>query len=473
MPVRAVAEPTVGKLRAEDFSELEIPYLNPSIRTSQSMAWFADRVILGTGRSPLGFLGRFTGQESPRRGAHTSTGGSDQDGAQILSFDPVSEVWTKIYDSPVLPGKDGTPRARDRSIRASLVCQTLADDAPTLYLGAGSLEAQVTFLRSEDGQTIEECGGAGFNLDADVPSARAMACLHGRLFCTPTGRNYGRGMYDDNITDFPIVFTATDPRSGNWVAASEPGFGEAENLSINELAVFEDHLYAATLNPRFGFQLWKTDARGEPPFKWYKIIDRGAWLGSTNSIPAAVKVFKGALYVTATVQRQGRSSLDNYGPFPAEMIRVYANDDWDLVSGTARFTPNGVKRPVSGLTGGFGDRYTHAFWRTAIHDGDLVVGTAGWRWMPTYLRNRDELSDAQYRRLCEDADKYRAGEFKLWRSPDGETWELITEHGFPGSSPNNYGVRELLPTPHGLFVAPTAMVGAVGGGGLELWWGRK
>jgi hypothetical protein len=50
--------------------------------------------------------------------------------------------------------------------------------------------------------------------------------------------------------------------------------------------------------------------------------------------------------------------------------------------------------------------------------------------------------------------------------------ESITDHGFPGSSPNSDGVRELLPTRYGLLVAPTAMAGAAVGGGPELWRGR-
>lgn len=474
MAGRAATRPAAKALGAEDFQRLEIPYLNSAIRISQAMAWFHGKVILGTGRSPLGVLGSFTGREGAMGGTQRSdTGGRDIDGAQIVTFDPETETWTKIFDSPVLPGLDGTPRARDRSVRAALVCQTMADTKPTLYLGVGSLERNVTFLRSEDGETITTCGGSGFNVEGDVPSVRAMACLNGQLFSTPTGRNYGRGIYDDNLTDHPIVFAASDPVSGNWVPVSEPGFGDPENVAINELVVFNDHLYAATLNPRRGFQLWKTDGQGQPPYRWTKVIDRGAWLGPTSSIPAAVNIFNGALYITATVQRQGRKTIDNYGPFPAEMIRVYANDDWDLVSGTARFSPSGIKRPISGMTGGFGDRYTHAFWRTAVFNDELIVGTAGWRWLPTYLRDRHELSDAQYRRLCEESDDYVPGEFKLYRSRDGVTWESITQHGFPGSSPNNCGVREILSTPHGLFVAPVAMSGSSGGGGLELWWGRN
>jgi hypothetical protein len=184
-------------------------------------------------------------------------------------------------------------------------------------------------------------------------------------------------------------------------------------------------------------------------------------------------VFKSALYVGGTLQRQGRVGRDRFGPFPAEMIRIYPDDTWELVAGTPRFTPHGLKRPTSGMLGGFDDRFTHAFWRMAEFEGWLYVGTAGWKWMPTYLRGRTDLSEAQLRYLREETAKRRDGEFCLWRTCDGDHWHAVTRTGFPGGNPNNYGIRELVSTPVGLFVLPTNKFGAKGGGGLEIWWGKK
>ena len=463
------------RLSLQDFEPLDIPSLNPAIRTSQAMAWFEGKVILGTGRAPLGFLGRRTAQSGPRLGARMETGGSDAYGAQIIVFDPKTRQWQKVYESPVITGRDGKLRARDRSMRARLVCQTIKDSKPCLYVGMGSLEGGVNFLRSEDGIEYQECKGSGFNLDADVPSVRSMAFLDGKLFSTPTGMNYGRGLWDDNFTDFPMVFQATDPMAGDWTAVSEPGFGNPENRSINELEVFNGCLYAATHNPRQGFELWKTDACGDPPYRWTKILERGAWRGALNAIAVAMAVYKNALYLSACILRQGQGGLhlDHYGPFPAELMRIYPDDSWDIITGSPRFTPHGLKRPISGLTGGFGDRYLYNFWRFAIQDETLYLGTSGWKWMPTYLRNRGDLSDAQLQRLRAETEDYHPGEYSLWCTDDGVNWEAITTTGFPGSSRNNYGIRELQPTPYGLFVAPTGKAGAGHGGGLELWWGHK
>jgi hypothetical protein len=49
-------------LDVEKSSRIQVPFLNPSVRTNQAMIRFNDRLILGTARPPLGFLGRFTGR---------------------------------------------------------------------------------------------------------------------------------------------------------------------------------------------------------------------------------------------------------------------------------------------------------------------------------------------------------------------------------------------------------------------------
>ena len=468
-------------LAREQFREISPADLNAAARTSQSMLWFRDALILGTGRQPLGFLGRYTGQmrQSPDAAAgqrRRYIGQADRhetQGAQIWRFDPTTEQWSHVYDSPIVTGGDGRQRARDRSIRAAGIFQGPGDIEPALYLGVGSLEGRVVMLRSQDGIHFDECRETGLGLpeDADVPSVRCLCSLGARLYTSPTGKNYGRGMLDDNMTDFPMVFATDDPMQGHWTPVSAPGFGDPENLSVNELAAFNGALYAATLNPTSGFQVWKARPEGSAPLQWTKIIDRGAWRGPASSIPASMFRYRDALYVGTGIQRQGRNGRDRYGPFPGELIRIYQDDSWDLVVGDPRPTPHGLKRPVSGLTAGFGDLFTHAFWRMAEFAGHLYLGTSEWRFLPTYLRNRGDLSEARLEYLRSETDAYVPGHFSLWRSPDGDSWSPVTRTGF-GGNPNNYGIRELAASAHGLFVAPTATQSRDSGGGLEIWWGQ-
>jgi hypothetical protein len=107
------------------------------------------------------------------------------------------------------------------------------------------------------------------------------------------------------------------------------------------------------------------------------------------------------------------------------------------------------------------------------YEGWLYMGTAGWKWMPTYLRDRPDLSPAQLDWLREQTGARTEGEFSLWRTRDGDHWEAVTRTGFTNANPLNYGIRELVSTPAGLYVFPTSKVGSSKGGGLEIWCARK
>lgn len=481
-PPRVSDSASDGGLTLADIHLLPLPQFNESTRTSQAAAWYKDYFYVGTGRALLGFMGRYTARQGARGlfdqgsfGAERpDTGGREEDGAQLWRYDPRTGEWTLMFDSPLTTGRDGKTRARDRSVRSIGIYQTESDPEPAMYLGLGSLERQVVFLRTVDGENFEECPEHGFGLgDVDVPSVRTIVGLNGRIYSTPTGMNFRRGMFDDNLTDYPMVFETGDALHGRWRPVCEPGFGDPDNLSINEMAVLDGWLYAATVNKRRGYQLWKTRAEGDPPYQWIRVLEDGAWRGPTSSFPSVMFVLGGALYIGGTLQRQGRGGRDRFGPFAAELVRVRPDDSWDLVSGMPRFTPHGIKRPTSGTYGGLGDPFTHVLWRTAEYDGWLYMGTAGWRWMPTYLKDRTDLSPRQLRYLREETAKRQDGEFSLWRTRDGDNWIPVTHTGFPGSNPKNYGIRELVGTPVGLFVLPTCKAGAYAGGGLEIWLGKK
>jgi hypothetical protein len=280
---------------------------------------------------------------------------------------------------------------------------------------------------------------------------------------------------DDNCTDFPVVLESEDPYRGHWRVVSQPGFGDTDNLSVNEMASFNGCLYAGTLNPKRGYQIWKTEASGKPPYRWHKVVGDGAYRGSASSIAASMSVLKGVLYVGSGLQRQGKGSLDRYGPFPAELIRIYPGDSWDLIAGTQRFTPHGFKRPLSGTGPGFGDLFVQAFWRMAEYEGWMYLGTSDWRSVPKYLPRRGQprrdLSSSQLLYLTKSTREY-AGGFSLWCSQEGVRWFPVTTTGF-NDNPYTYAIRELTSSPYGLFVSTAASRGSDRGGGLEVWLGRE
>lgn len=77
------------------------------------------------------------------------------------------------------------------------------------------------------------------------------------------------------------------------------------------------------------------------------------------------------------------------------------------------------------------------------------------------------------------------GGFELWRSYDGENWLPVTRQGF--GNPYNYGVRNIVSTPYGVFIGTANPFGPRvakqiedgkwiyvdnPNGGLEVWLGQ-
>ena len=120
--------------------------------------------------------------------------------------------------------------------------------------------------------------------------------------------------------------------------------------------------------------------------------------------------------------------------------------------GEPRLTPSGLKVPLSGLGNGFGSSFIGHFWRMAVQDGQLYVGT--WDWSVglqglSFVEALIQLSTHQYG-------------FDLFRTEDGVHWTAVTQTGF--DDPNNWGVRSLQSTPAGLFLASARQKY-----GMEVW----
>jgi len=242
------------------------------------------------------------------------------------------------------------------------------------------------------------------------------------------------------------------------------------------MAVFNDRLYAGTMNPITGFQLWRTDAAGDPPYTWTRVLVDGAQRGNLNEGVVSMCVFKDALYVGTGVQNGGYDVTYQVGPAAGEVIRVHPDDSWDLVVGTPRRTRQGRKAPLSGLSPGFGNFFNGYIWRMREHAGRLYAGTCNWStFLPftsaeangTPARRATERRTSAFSDRSDDLDVATMfnrlihsigpnemvsleGGFDLWSTEDGRHWIPSTMNGF--GNPYNYGVRTLVSTPHGFFV---------------------
>jgi SAM-dependent methyltransferase len=292
---------------------------------------------------------------------------------------------------------------------------------------------------------------------------------------------------EENLSDAPVVFECLDPQHKPWTPVSTLGFGDATNVTVFEMVQFNRFLYAGTLNPSTGFQLWRTAAQGKPPYQWTKVITHGAYRGNLNECALSMCVFNNALYVGTGIQNGGYDRFNKVGPAAAELIRLNSDDTWDLIVGTPRPTPEGYKLPLSGMKPGFDDFYNAYIWRLCVHDGWLYAGTYKWCVFLPYLPMEQWPGWARRAvlRVGIDNTVQHDGGFDLWKSRDGTRWTPVTVKGF--GNPYNYGARTMVSSPFGLFLGTANPFGpevAVNlgrefsyvpnpRGGLEVWLGTN
>lgn len=418
--------------------------------------------------------------------------------AHIWRYDPEAGMWTNVHTSPLIASPDGQYVPREIGYRGMTVHQGPSDEKPCLYVApwasakTGGQGARI--LRSVDGNEFIPVSPPGLG-DATVPTFRSLVSFRGRLFTSPVARA-GAG---PNEPSSAVVWVTTDPLKDEWRAASVPGFGDINNKTVFEMVVFHDALYAGTLNPIRGFQIWKTDAAGEPPYEWKPVVIDGAYRGNLNECVVAMQVFRNALYIGSGIQNGGHDRMYKVGPAAAEIIRIYPDDSWDLIVGMQRPTLHGRKFPLSGLGPGFGNFFNGYIWRMGEHAGCLYAGTFDWSTLlPFTLAN---AGDRRFRmetggqpdlglafdRLVQSVGPDNVvrfeGGFDLWCSQDGERWTPVTTIGF--GNPYNVGVRTMVSTPYGFFLGtanpfgPEVAVWTPGGwryisnpeGGAEVWLG--
>jgi hypothetical protein len=403
--------------------------------------------------------------------------------AQIWRYSPSTNHWELVYRSPWVTGVNRERIPRDIGYRSMTLFKTASELCEALYTAAFSPASSgqpPQILRCRNGVNFESVSTAGS--DPALNTYRILHVFNGRLYTSPTGRTGGEA----NASRSAVVLETNNPASEPWRPVSELGFGDPGNQTFFEMATFNGHLYVGTLNPFTGFQIWKTSG-GRKPWRWYRVLTNGAFRGNRNEIAISMCVFNGALYVGTAIQNGGYDRAYKVGPAAPELIRIYADDSWDLIVGAARMTPCGWKSPLSGRGPGFDNPFNGYFWRMTVHDGSLYIGTYKWVIMLPWLKS--ERWPAWFRWLVNksgiDELAYSAGGFDLWRSSDGVDWRPLTRNGF--NNPYNYGVRTLQSTPHGLFVGTANPFGpeiAVRTGknwqyrpnrkgGLEIWLGSK
>ncbi len=460
-----------------------------------SMAWFQGHLYVGTTRACLAHRGRRRYEENPNLlGAgiwpvRIPKGLFDIDlRAQIWRYHPPTNTWEKVFTSPMVVGTHGEETPLTIALRTMVVFRSKNDPAPALYvptMGSRYVPESV-MLRSYDGINFEVVSepGMGFSKPYRPRGVRATAVFNERIFTSPA---VGQIKGESNVAGFMVIGVTDNPAGGEWKLACEPHFGDHNNLTVFEMEPFNGYLYAGTMNVNEGFQIWKTDAQGEPPYHWYKVMSCGGHRGQLNQIVLTLRAFGDHLYVGSAVQEGGYDQVNSIGPAAAEIIRINRDDSWDLLVGDPRITPDGLKVPLSGMGAGFGKPFAGYIWAMCGHEGWFYVGTLDWF---VHLQFSDskcwpkELRLSLPKRKMEQLLKEFSG-FDLWRTRDGVRWIPVTQNGF--DNPFNNGIRTMASSPHGLFIGatnpygPEVAVERTAGwqyennprGGLEIWLGSR
>jgi hypothetical protein len=360
--------------------------------------------------------------------------------AEIWRLTPPSGQWERLYQSPndvPNPDRPGKFVPRDMAYRTMTVYRE-PGGSEALYVGGVTTKAMwhggvpaPRLLRSTDGVTFSPVPADAGTVMGDLPNAtfRSLTSFNGQLFVI-NGIRQGSG----------IILASSNPSAGNdaWQQISPAG------LYAFELEVFNGWLYVGVFDPVNGYALLKTRATGTPPYSFVPVIDHGGELPSPSDFVTSLSVFDGRLHVgTGAVLLPGK---------PTEIVRVDADDTWDLLVGPPRQTAQGMKRPLSGIGDGFANGFNDHVWRMAAQNGTLYAGTYDsstyWRVLPLVASRLQPLLGGD-----------------LYRTPDGRYFSPVTMNGF--GDPFSFGFRNFADTPGGLFVGAANPFS-----GLRIWRGQ-
>jgi hypothetical protein len=479
-----------------------------------SMAWWKDKLYVGTARDFLCIVGEAQGFSPPGLGCPPAGTLTPDQRAEIWQYTPGGEdgtqgTWERVFQAPLLlselnvdidltqiPGLEQIPDLtqipRDVGYRNMIDCD--AGGKELLYTASFGIGGRLIY--TSDGSTFQRASVLGLDLIHNL-GYRAGVCWKGRLWISPAGSLTINGSLPDVTFTIvpdnayrPVLLVNDDPSNyfSPWQevldVASDPQLGNAANVGIYSMAVFGNALYLGVANQTTGFELWKADGSNchRPPrecvLTWEKLIENGGGrpVGQDGTANSA-RIFNFAVFNDYLYWGASESAL--FKITTAELGRIGHDDRWDLLVGVPR-DPNAMAAypnfncqlqdsscvPLSGMGPGFGPNpqtpgFANYIWSLEKHEGTLYVATF----------------DATTLLLAGGFGNLPPGAvpgFDLWRSSDGIGWLPVFNNGLGNLF--NYGGRNLTSTPYGLFVGTanpfTGQDGSNGGtGGCEVWIG--
>jgi hypothetical protein len=369
--------------------------------------------------------------------------------------------WERVHQSGIYQIPDGS----GRWVPFAYGYRALAEFKGYLYAcGIGTWMPPVpynTILRSASGDP-----GPWEDVSRNIrqtTNIRAITEWNGKLYVAVS------------VNEGAVVFASEDPGTQDWIPVSVPGFG-GNNSEIYYLTVFNNHLYASTVNLVTGFEVWKTDGTDDPynpgKYAWTRVIQNG--FGDTwNQYGMTMAAFGDYLYV-GTAVGIGMVMKDGgvVGTRAIEIIRVDKDDNAELIVGAREASdpidggPN-PRIPLSGMGAGFGNPFNVYAWNMNVYKNCLYVGTFDLSvfligalekdpslirfFMSIYAPGDldfpesivDAIINSRFTPEVLELMKKLFGGGDLWKSCDGVHWMPMTLNGF--GNPLNYGIREVIP----------------------------
>ena len=474
-----------------------------------SMAWFKDKLYVGTGRDILA-LRYFAPRDLPPFDPYPVEvppdpfwHDYDSDGvfdegegldtrAQIWRYTPPEPPappetgeWEMVYQAPWEEISMDTYVGREYGYRSMAVTNNPDGTDKALYVGTNIVTGDgALILRTETGEDFEIVSHwLGLPI-GQATAIRNILVFNEKLYAAPMGqatlfKTIYEGVYDGGEISFRAI--------------NQDGFGNPENEYIYTMCVFNDHIYAGTLNPFAGFEIWKTDGITPDPqnpdfYEWTLVVDEGAYRGPLNETVVSLHPFTDPdgneyLYVGGGIQGGGcdKGYEPQIGPGTAEMVRIKPDDTWELICGDVREDPYG--NPIVPIAGfaepfgpGFDDPFTGYFWQMEVHNGWLYVGTFDNSSLLPYIPTEEITADELREAIEENPELVNhivesTGGFDFWKTQDGVSWYPITWTGFHNNF--NMGIRSFQSTPFGLFVGVSNEFtdAPVPDGGAQVWLG--
>ena len=495
LAVSALHRVEAGELNEEDFVPLATQgfltavdgaHPEASRRNSYvwSMQWWKDKLYVGTARDFICIVTEGLGVDPqgfdfdcPPPGTLTP----DQR-AEIWQYTPAGErgihgTWQRVFQSPLLlselsqdidltqiPNLDQLPDLtqipRDLGYRNMIDCDAGGEN----LLYAASFGIGGRLLYTPNGTAFQRGSVLGLNLLNNL-GYRAMACWKGRLWISPAGSLSISGSPPDVSVNIvpdnafrPVLLVNDNPsnRASRWQevldVAGDPQLGDAGNVGIYTMAIFDNALYLGVANQTTGYELWKADGAKchRPPglceLTWKKLIDNGGGRPVPEGETANnARIFEFAAFNNYLYWGASESAL--FKLTTAELSRIGRDDQWDLIVGEPRDAnamtafPNFNCQlegsscvPLSGRGAGFGSTpltpgVASYIWSVEAHDGSLYAAT--------FDPFSFELPGG-------------VPGFDLWRSSNGTNWALVFNNGLDNAC--NYGGRNMTSSPLGLFV---------------------